>query len=195
MARITICDLCKDRIKDDESKQGELTLSFYVPITKLEGDTHEDGEETEGSFGEHKELAAELCHSCTSILRKAIEGDDPLVTSKSPPKNPKRSRESVVEHRLADAYGDAGESLGPSEEEKAAREPTKELLDDEMAKVPSRFDKRKAAKIVASQKDKCGHHFKSYKEGAIICGPAPKGIQGELANFKGCGKTLTKAEF
>jgi hypothetical protein len=54
---------------------------------------------------------------------------------------------------------------------------------------------RLANKVVSEQKGACPHHFKSYQDGKIVCGPAPDGFKGELASFKGCGNALTAAEY
>jgi len=202
MARITICDLCKNRIKDKESEQGLLALSFYiflevVPCGNADCATSDIycAPCAGGVISKPAKLDAELCLSCTTMLRKAIEGDEPLRAAQKPEKKPARFEAPAVEYTLVDAYGPAGEALGPSEEEKAVREPTKELLEDEMTRVPSRFNKSTAAKVVAAKKDKCNHWFKSYEEGSIICGDAPLGIKGALANFKGCSKKLVKGEY
>ena len=200
MARITICDLCKNRIRDDESKQGELTLSFYTEINMVPCDNTDCGA-TPGVYckpcadqdiPKHEELVAELCHSCTTLIRKTITGDDPLVTSKKPQKKPERFGAPAVERS---DIPPTGEPLGPSAEEKAERAPTQELLDDEVMAVPSRFNKRRAVKMIAAQKGECGHHFKGFHEGKIICGNAPKGIKGDLKGFVGCGKALAGSEY
>lgn len=187
MARITICDLCKERIKDEESKQGELTLSFYEAII--------DTDDTDGIDREHKELCGELCHKCTTLLRKTIQGEKPLVAEKAQKKPSHRTRTQEPDEEEDVLYAAPDAPLGPSEEEKAAREPTKELLDDEMVKVPSRFDKRRANKIIDKQKGKCPHHFKSFKDGKVVCSAAPDGYQGDFASFRGCGKTLQPGEY
>ena len=191
MARITICDLCKERIRDDESKQGELTLSFYVHDESTEKVFGED----EGLMDKHTELTAELCLSCTTLLRKTIAGDDPLTPPESLQKKPEHFGAPAVEGPLANSYAPPGDAVGPSEEEKASREPTKELLDDEMVKVKSRFNKDSASKVVRKQKGSCAHHFKSFLDGKVRCGPAPDGMKGELSTFKGCGKTLVASEY
>lgn len=185
MARITICDLCKERIRDDESKQGELTLSFYV----------QKGEEDKGLMNDHEELCAELCLKCTTLLRITIEGEVPMRSPESPQKNRSGDATTPSDTKTTVSYAPPGKAVGPSEKDKATREPTKELLDDEMVKVRSRFDKHKASKIIREQKGPCDHHFKSFHDGKIICGDAPQGIKGDLASFRGCGKTLTKAEY
>ena len=155
MARITICDLCKKRIKDDESEQGELTLSFYVPINMVACDNSDCGAIpgvyckpcTEQDIPQNEQLAAELCLPCTTLLRKTITGDEPLRAAGKPKKKPERFGAPAVEYGLADAYGEADEPIGPSEEEKAGREPTKELLEDEMKVVPLRLTLLKAPRV------------------------------------------------
>jgi hypothetical protein len=69
------------------------------------------------------------------------------------------------------------------------------IEEGELNIVKSRFDKQKASAIIKTNKGSCAHHFKSYDSGKIVCGAAPPGYTGEFANFKGCGKTLTDAEF
>lgn len=180
MARITICDLCKERIKDDESKQGGLTLLFYL-----------ESEPTQ----EPQKLSGELCQKCTTLLRETISGDDPLIKPQAATIIPTVGTAPTPQVTTADTYGPIEKAVGPSAEEKASREPTKELLEDELVKVKSRFDRSKAAKIVAEQKGKCAHHFKSFRDGKIVCSSAPDGFEGELASFKGCGQILEPGEY
>lgn len=179
MARITICDLCKERIKNDETRRGELSLSFFATEDMSEKD----------------EVLAELCDKCTDLILKTIKGDEPLVAQKAQKKPVLRTRTQEPEEEEDDLSDAPVAPLGPSAEEKAAREPTKELLDDEMVKVPSRFDKKRANKIIDKQKGKCPHHFKSFKDGKVVCSAAPDGYQGDFASFRGCGKALMEGEY
>jgi hypothetical protein len=201
MARITICDLCKNRIKDDESKQGELTLSFYTNIELVPCGNTDCVEDafckpcTDQDIPKHQELVGELCQSCTTLLRKTITGDSPLRPPQSLQKKPEQFGAPAVESVSVSPYALLEKAVGPSEEEKSEREPTKELLDDEMVTVKSRFDKRIALQVVNKQKGSCPHHFKTFNDGKVTCGPAPDGMQGELATFKGCGKTLIASEY
>jgi hypothetical protein len=151
MARITICDLCKERIKDDESKQGELTLSFYeltlsfyvanVPKKPSLCDNAECGAipgvycdpcSDKGLLSEYTSLEAELCHKCTTLLRKTITGDDPLIKPQAAPQILPPVAYGAPTNNPSATYAPLEKAVGPSEQEKAAREPTKELLDDEI---------------------------------------------------------------
>jgi len=174
MARISliICDLCKEQMSDAEGGQYKVTLSF------------------------NKDLEGEICGKCHGALMARLLSDEkPKLTSKKAKKKPQLNATRSTTSATPDLYGPPEELSGPSEEDKAGREPTKELLEDEMTKVPSRFDKKIASKVVRAIKGSCPHHFKSYQDGKIVCGAAPDGFQGELASFKGCGNILTKAEY
>jgi hypothetical protein len=207
MARITICDLCKQRIKDDESKQGELTLSFYVANVPKEASLCDNAEcgaipgvycdpcSDKGLLSKHTALVAELCHSCTTLICKTITGDDPLIKPQVAPQIAPQRVGQRPQATPSVAYAPPEKALGPSEEEKAERTPTKDLLEDEMVKVPSRFDRTVANKAVSEQKGTCAHHFKSFRDGKVVCGNAPDGFKGDLASFRGCGNVLTAAEY
>lgn len=203
MARITICDLCKERIKDDESKQGELTLSFYTNIELVPcGNSDCSGDSfckpcLDQNIPKHQELVGELCNKCATLLRETIEGDDPLTKRQPAPIISAVSMTPTPKQSTSGGYAPLEKAIGPTLEEKATREPTKELLEDEMVKVPSRLDRKIANKAIKEMKGgtTCQHFFKTFRDSKVICSDAPGGIEGELAGFKGCGKVLTKAEY
>lgn len=189
MARITICDLCKQRISD-ESEPNKLTLSFYANAPQ----------ETEDAGPDHI-LDAELCEKCTGVLRNRIESPDALTIAPAPQNPIYVAGDLRVEDAISTLPGPATNAVGPSEEDKANRTPTEDLLEDEIHKVPSSVDLRKGSKGVrdlnrkiVKDKGPCAHHYKSFEEGTVMCADAPPDIRGPYANFKGCGKSLMDDE-
>ena len=186
MARISliICDLCGDKINEDEAGQYEVSL-----ICNSNGSI-EPGEMCGSCY---KALLLRLRSETKPVLRAAEKS---LEKRTDPVATPASSTTSAAPEASEPA-------LGPSEAEKAERKPTKELLDDELTKVPSKFNRRKAeAKVTEMKGGTCPHYFKSVDDkGRIICSAAPPGAsipadaQGHRVSTGGCGKVLTKAEY
>ena len=100
MARITICDLCKSRMKDDESEQGVLTLSLFKDKSTDKPDT----------------IHAELCWDCSERLLKSIESDVCLELPEKPQKKPDLLADASLK-ALENSF--VGSPVGPTEKEKA----------------------------------------------------------------------------
>lgn len=176
MARINliICDLCKEQIKEKDSGIYEITLTANKGVDADNG---------------------EVCPDCYNALLQRLKSPNGPKILQRPQKNLADNSDVTVDRLPIASLPAPEKSLGPSEEEKVKREPTKVLLDDEMVKVPSNFDRAIAAKVVREQRGACEHHFKSFKDGRVVCGNPPDGFEGELASFRGCGKVLTAAEY
>lgn len=184
MARISlvICDLCKNQIEQDDVGKYEVSLVLNGSLPQLE--------------------TGEACRKCYTALFNRLKSPKkielkPKTTKKheKPYSGSTKAWDLGVEDGAEDGYAGPVKAIGPSEEEKGERKATKELLEDELTKVPSRFNKAKATSIVNKARSKCPHHFKNWNDGKVICGPAPDGFEGELASFKGCGQALSAKEY
>ena len=179
MARISLilCDLCKEKISKEDDGAFEISLIQNV--------------------GEGNLLAGEICAKCHASLTARLLSTEKLNvrSPQQPAAVRKTARDLLVEKTAEDLYEAPEAPIGPTKEEKAGRKPTSDLLEDELVQVPSLFDLKRANKVVDILKGGCPHHFKSWADGRVTCGPAPDGFQGALASTRGCGKILTAAEY
>jgi hypothetical protein len=145
----------------------------------------------------------EICTVCYKALMGRLKGDKPAIharreaVEKAPKPRATQRANRAAEDEPESAYEPAMPSIGQAKDD--GREATKELLEDELQVVPSRFDKRKASQAARKMRGGgCPHSFKSYRDGKAVCGPPPDGFNGDLAkldNPNGCGKVLTESEY
>lgn len=179
MARITICDLCKQQIKKDEAGPFGLGLSRPEPVGIVE---------------------MEVCGICATLLIELFESDEPPAAFLKNEVKEVRTRSTLTLPASPAAPLEFSEPVGPTAAEKAKRQPTDELLEDEINKVPSAVNHTKGSRELAekwAEEDRqkgCEHHFKTFEDGKIICADAPKGMRGKHSSFKGCGKRLGMGE-
>ena len=177
MARINliVCDLCREQIDNEDG--GKFKIGLEGPEFSMLG---------------------EICSTCYEALLARLKSEKSPSTVKASKGSPVKQALVTPDVPIDDelSYADPNQvPVGPSVEEKADRAATKELLEDELNVVPSRFDKRKANKIVEKNKDACPHHFKTWQDGKVICAAAPNGVDGPLNSFRGCGKILITSEY
>lgn len=165
MARISLV-IC-DYCKDTvESVPNRISLTLQHPHV---GDT----------------IEAEICDVCAIDLKALFASSTKPQVMRAGPVNAKPERAAFV----------APASITTLEGNASVKIPTKELLDHEVAKVPSQFNKSSAEKKVAAVKGSCPHHYKKTNDSNhIICADAPPNIRGGYADFRGCGKILSDDE-
>lgn len=170
MAKVTVCDLCKKAILD------ESDYSICIAHETDKEQTH----------------SGEVCTECFETLQNWL-----LAPAAEALRDPKKSLSDGL-HEMVRPNVEVVEDAEPAEikalEPPRSSDKRGKIEEGELNVVKSRFDKRKANKVVSETKGKCDHHFKSFEDGKIICSPAPPGFQGELATFRGCGKILTETE-
>lgn len=178
MARISliICDLCKIQMTEEESRQDNC-------VTLL-------------SLGEEKQTG-EICPKCfKSLMHRLTSVEKPVVVTKSPAQSAPLLDQKSLSKAEINLEGAQTEVQPPGvtviKQNIEGRESSDQLHDDEMNIVPSLFDKRKARKALREMNggSNCLHHFTSFRNGKIICSPAPPGIEGEHAGFRGCGEIV-----
>ncbi len=178
MARITICDLCKQKMSNKGIEQGKLVLSFFKDLIQKH--------------------TMEVCLPCTQAIMERFRSEDPpriMVPQKDEAlpevQTPRRAKRTLP--------GAPQAVIGPTEAEKAERQPTEKLLDDEIQCVPSAVNHTKGSRELREtwrdedKKQGCAHHYKQFKEGKVLCADAPPGVKA-FAGFRGCGKQLTDGE-
>lgn len=184
MARISLvlCDLCGDKMNDEEVDLYKVNL-----ICEKEDENSYDRLET-----------GEICRTCYHALIDRLKGDKVALQSRreTVEKPPAKNATEAPPEQVESPYGAPDKPIGQNTTD--GRTPTKELLDDELQVVPSRFEKRKAERAARKMRGSCPHNFKMWKDGKVVCGPPPDGFNGELDkldNPNGCGKTLNEAEY
>lgn len=124
-------------------------------------------------------VSGDICIDCFETLTEQLDSPlEPVVNTKT----------------VGSPVGPTDFSAPPEKAKGASGDPTSELLEHEMTRVPSEFDKAKAEALVRKQRGGCAHPFKSYKDGKIVCVGPPPGYDGEVAS-NGCGKTLGQDEY
>lgn len=174
MARISliICDLCKNQMNTEESQE-----EYSVTLSSLN--------ETETS--------GEICFKCYKSLLNRLKSPEKLEVKKAVAAKPPLVK-PLADYQEAPEPGEATPIAAEDYERPA--ESTEELLDQEIKIVPSNFDRRKAVKAMREMNDgSCLHHFKTFRDGKVVCADAPGGVEGELAGFKGCGKVLNARQY
>lgn len=188
MARIIICDLCKQRIKKDEAGPWGLSLSYCVDNPMATKKVNQ------------RTLEVEICNPCNLAIIERINSDEPPAAFQKGQVEHVPTRTMIAPTGPQDGPLDFSASIGPSVEEKAKRKPTDKLLEDEINVVPTAVNHKKGSRELLMTQRKlerekgCPHHFKTWEDGITRCGSAPPGYNGEFAGFAGCGKALTEKE-
>jgi len=131
----------------------------------------------------------EICLKCYKSLLHRLESKElpKLVARPQPAPAPEPvNKPEVVSESTPDV---APEPVRPTKS-------TKELLEGEIKRVPSKFNRRTAVKAMREiNGGTCLHHFKTFKDGKVVCTDAPVGMEGELASFRGCGEALSASQY
>jgi len=196
MARVNLvlCDLCGKKINDEEVDSYRVNL--ICEKEQIGG----------GHLGPDALETGEICLKCYAALLHRLKSDKKSPILETPVESPTQTASGATREPRARAATQDTESeyeapSAPATEPQrgSTGESTKELLEDELRVVPSRFDKLKA--MVAAKKirgSSCPHSFKSYRDDGVVCTGPPDGFSGDLEmldNPNGCGKKLTKGEY
>jgi len=172
MARISlvICDWCKKNFE-------EPSLQNSVVLNRSDGKTKK----------------FEVCKECLSNIKSRMENSIAgQVYSKVYNSNEKLSNAIA---RIETKVKELNHTPVEIQDITPPGEPTDELLDGELQRIPSTFRQPTRAEIANAEKlAGCPHHFKSFNGSFAICVDAPENMRGPLATFHGCGKKLSDKE-
>lgn len=152
---------------------------------------------TSGDNPEDRDYFGEICTDCFETLRNWLLAPTNAGLEK-PEKSLSDSLRDMVQSTICPPRSQEPTEIKALDPPRSIAKGRGQIEKGELNIVKSKFDAKQANQIVEKTTGKCGHAFKSLKDGKIVCSNAPPGFtvpEGYKGSTTGCGKVLTEGEW